>query len=279
MPTPLEPLAGFLAEAFRRSASVADDPALAARCADHVTGNARLTPAEQVDIYRRQYWLRHLGSLAEDYPGLEVTLGKPAFEAFCRAYLEANPPTSYALRDLGHGIVAFADGYEHFPAGLEDLARDLVRFEHAFIDVFDGAEPPPLHPAKVQEMPEEAWSTARIVLHPLLRIMNFKYPVQEVRAGVRAGGAGGAGVVPAPRAVHLLLFRKGVTIHWQEVDPVASALLEAIAAGQALVPACEAVASGLDEAAVADLGDRVQRWFSQWTSWGIIVDIEPRGLD
>jgi len=200
VPTPLEPLAGFLAEAFRRSASVADDPALAARCADHVTGNARLTPAEQVDIYRRQYWLRHLGSLAEDYPGLEVTLGKPAFEAFCRAYLEANPPTSYALRDLGHGIVAFADGYEHFPAGLEDLARDLVRFEHAFIDVFDGAEPPPLDPAKVQEMPEEAWSTARIVLHPLLRIMNFKYPVQEGGGGGGGGGGGAdaAGGAPAP---------------------------------------------------------------------------------
>jgi hypothetical protein len=65
-------------------------------------------------------------------------------------------------------------------------------------------------------------------------------------------------------------------IHWQEIDPVAFTLLDALASGEALVPACDALASGLDEAAVAALGERVQAWFAQWTGWGIIVDVEPR---
>lgn len=274
MPTPLEPLQGLLAQAFRRGAPVPDDPALAARCAEHVTGNDRLTPAEQVDIYRRQYWARHLGSLADNYPGLRAALGPEAFEALCRAYLEAHPPSAFLMRDLGAHLPAFADAYPAFPPGAEALARDLLRYEAAFLDIFDGAEPPPLDPRKVQDLPEDAWSTARIVLHPLLRPMRLAYPVQEIRAAARAGQPV---TIPEPRPVHLLVFRKGLVIHWQEIDPLAFALIEALAAGRALVPACEELASGLDEAAVAALGEQVQAWFAQWTGWGIIVDIEQRG--
>lgn len=273
MPTPLEPLLGFLAASFRSGAPVADDPALAARCAEHVTGNARLTPAQQVDIYRRQYWSRHLGALRDDLPGLRAALGDAAFEALCRAYLEAHPPAAVLMRDLGERLPAFAERYPGFPAGREALARDLIRFELAFVDIFDGLDHPPLDPSKVQDLPEDAWSTARIVLHPLLRRMRLAYPAHEIRAAARAGQP----LPPLdPRPVHLILFRKGVTIHVQELDPLAFALLEALAAGQALVPACEELASGLDEAAVAALGERVQAWFAQWTGWGIIVDVEPR---
>ena len=84
MPAPLDldDLMGFLGESFRRERPLAGDAALERRCAEHVTGNERLTPAEQVDIYRRQYWLRHVDSLVEDYPGLSSLIGEEAFDAF-----------------------------------------------------------------------------------------------------------------------------------------------------------------------------------------------------
>ncbi len=63
------------------------------------TGNLRMTPAEQVDVYREQFFLRHIGSLREDFPTVERLLGDDAFEAMCTAYLTAMPPTSFALRD------------------------------------------------------------------------------------------------------------------------------------------------------------------------------------
>jgi hypothetical protein len=271
MPAPLDALMSFLGGALRRERPVPEDAALAARCAEHVTGNDRLSPAEQVDIYRRQFWMRHVDSLIEDYPGLQAVLGEDAFEAFCRAYLAACPPRSFTLRDLGDRIVAFAERYEGFPEGRARLARDLVLYENAFVDLFDGADPPPLDPVKVREMPEDGWSTARIVLHPLARRMRLEYPVHDIRTAVKEGAAP---AIPAPRQVHLLLHRKELIIRTHELDPLAYALLDALARGVPLVPACEALATGLDDAAAAGLGDKVRGWFAHWTSSGLIVDIE-----
>ncbi|EYF01530.1 HvfC/BufC N-terminal domain-containing protein [Chondromyces apiculatus] len=270
MPGPLEALQEMLGEAFRREAPVAEDPGLAARCAEHVKGNDRLTPAEQVDLYRRQFWMRHLGSLEEDYPGLRALLGAAAFEAFCRAYLQAHPPASFTLRDLGDDIVTFAEGHAGFPEGQEALCRELVRYEHAFIDVLDGAEPPPLDPARLAVMTEEDWGTARVVLHPLLRRFRLAYPVHEIRDAARAGSA-----LPEVtlKAVCLLLFRRDLTMRWMEVDPLALTLLDALARGVPLLPACELCAAGLSEEETAQLGERVQGWFAHWASSGLIVNV------
>lgn len=270
MPARLDEVQRLLGGAFRRASPVAEDPELAARCAEHVAGNDRLTPAEQVDIYRRQYWARHLESLEEDYPGLRGVLGEEAFEAFCRAYLEAHPPASFSLRDLGDAIVAFAGAYPGFPAGKEALCRDLLRYEHAFIDIWDGAEPPPLDPARIAAMTEEDWSSARLVLHPLLRRMRFDHPVHRIRDALCSGEEAEL----SPRPAHLLLFRRDLRVTWQELDPVAFALLSALARGTPLLPACEEVASGLTEAAAEALGAEVGGWFAQWANRGLIVGIE-----
>jgi hypothetical protein len=267
---PLEALMGALGRAFRSGSPLPDDPELEPVCREHVSGNDRLTPAEQADIYRRQFWLRHVDALVEDYPGLSYLIGEDAFDAFCRAYLEAHPPSSFTLRDLGSDVVRFAAAYNGFPPGKQALARDMARYELALVELFDGAAPPPLDPTKVTSMPEDGWSTARIVLHPLLVLMELGYPVHAVRSELKVGKAPEP---PGPRPVHLALFRTELTLRYEELDPSAFALLEALRRGVPLVPACEAVAAGLDEAAGEALAARVGTWFSQWTSWGLIVDV------
>lgn len=284
MPAPLDAVMDLLSGALRGGSPVAEDAALASRCAELVAGNDRLSPADQVDLYRQQFWSRHLEALTDDFPGLAFVLGEGAFEAFCRAYLEAHPPASFTLRDLGLDAVRFAEGYSGFPEGREGLARDMVRYEIALVEAFDGAEPPPLDPEKVQAMPEEGWSTARIVLHPLLLRLRLGYPVHEIRSGLKHGRLGSPDAdrdpapagpsMPAPRPVHLAVFRKDLVVRYEELAPVADALLEALGRGVPLVPACEAVAAGLEEAAAASLTGRIRVWFAQWTSWGLIIDIE-----
>src|SRR6186713_2831422 len=105
---------GFLAGVFRREEPVEGDQGLSTACAEHVSGNDRLSPAEQVDIYRRQFWMRHVDSLAEDYIALHHVLGDEAFEAFCHAYLTAHPPSVPSLRDLGADVPRFVVGYRGF---------------------------------------------------------------------------------------------------------------------------------------------------------------------
>lgn len=269
-PEGLDALMRALTRAFTSGSPLPDDAALAAVCREHVAGNDRLTPAEQADIYRRQFWLRHTDALLEDYPGLARVLGEDGFDAFARAYLAAHPPSSFTLRDLGAEVARFAAVYDGFPEDRRELARDLARYEHALVELFDGAAPPPLDPAKVTGMPDEAWSTARIVLHPLLVLMRLGYPVHLFRSELRQGKEP---ALPAPRPVHLAVHRVDLTIRYEELEPPAFALLEALGRGVPLVPACEAVATELDEAAAAALSARVGDWFRQWTSTGLIVDV------
>ncbi len=269
-PAGLASLMGELTRMFTADAPLPGDAELAGRCREHVAGNERLTPAEQADIYRRQFWLRHHDALREDYPALAHVLGEDGFDAFSRAYLAAHPPASFSLRDLGRHVASFAAAHEGFPPALAELAREVARYEHALVDLFDGASPPPLDPAKVTGMPEEGWSTARIVLHPLLALMQLRYPAHVLRSELRQGRSP---ALPAPRAVRLAVFRSAadLTIRYEELEPPAFALLEALGRGVPLVAACEAVAAG--EAAGVPLGARVGAWFQQWTSWGLIADV------
>jgi len=278
VPAPLEEVQGFLASVFRREDPVEGDAALAASCGAHVSGNDRLTPAEQVDIYRRQFWMRHVDSLIEDHIALRYILGDDAFEAFCHAYLTEHPPRLPSLRDLGADIPAFAEGYSGFPADQRDLCVDMARYENAFIEIFDGPEPPPLDAAKLRDLPASAWETARIVLHPLLTRMTVRYPVHKLRFAVKSEETPPLSEHPrAAEPIHLAIFRKDLTIHYEVLTPEAARLLDLLAQGVPLVPACAAVAEGATRtggaARAAELEAAVGAWFQQWTSWGIIVDI------
>ncbi len=273
-PGPLHELEALLQQAFRRQEALAGDAPAEALAAIHVSGNDRLTPAEQVDLYRRQYWLRHVDSLVEDYPGLQALLGEEGFEDFCRAYLDAFPPDAPSLRDLGSRIVRFAEGHVGFPEDRAEAALQMVRYEASFVDIFDGADPPPLDGAKVAAMPPEAWETTRVVLSPLLRLHRLTHPVHRFRAAVKDDVDL---AVPEPRTSLVALFRHDLVIRYEEMEPTAFALLERLASGEALVPACDALASGLSPEDAEALGAKVGPWFQTWTSRGWIIDVVPIG--
>src|SRR5262249_54290227 len=157
--------------------------------AEHVSGNDRLTPAEQADIYRRQFFLRHVDALIEDHPGLVHYLGDDGFDDFARAYLAAYPPKTPSLRDLGADIATFAAAHHGLPEELRGICVDMARYELCMIDVFDAADVPPPDRARLASLPQEAWLTRPLVLTPHLRLFEFGYPVPELRVAIKKGDA------------------------------------------------------------------------------------------
>jgi hypothetical protein len=276
VPAPHDEALRFLSAAFQRSAPVPDDAELAPACARFVAGNERLSPAEQVEIYRKQFWLRHRDSLLEDYPGAHHLLGDEVFDAFCRAYLDAFPPRTPSLRDLGADVVAFAERWDGFPEALRAVTLDMIRYELAFVDVFDGPAYAPLDPSKLASVAPEDLDRARVVLHPLIAPMQLDYPVHRLRYAVKMGEA--SKTVPAPAATRVVLFRQDTTIHYEELGDEAFALLEALRRGVPLVAACNELVASVPEERAEALGAEVGRWFSRWAEHGWIVDVrvDPR---
>jgi len=265
----------YLASVIPGSAPIPADPALAEAAACFVTGNARLTPAAQVDIYRRQFWLRHRELLRDDFPGLAHLLGEERMDAFCRAYLDAHPPAHAPFRRMIEDVPAFAARFD----GLEGVAPralvvDMARYEIALLDVRTGPDAPPLDPQKLTSLPEDAWERARIVLHPAALRLSFTYPVHRLRKAWIV--AGEPVVLPdAPAPVKLALYRnRDLVTHFEELEAEAFLLLELLAEGVPLVPALGRLAEPLPEDRQAHVATNVGRWFQQWTTLGIVVDVD-----
>jgi hypothetical protein len=270
----LEALQGFLAGTFQRDEPVVGEAGLEVAVARVVSGNDRLTPAEQVDIYRRQFWLRHIDSLREDHPGLEWLLGADGFEAMCTRYLGAHPPSTPSLRELGAELARFLGGDAALPEALREMAVEMAAYELAMVEVFDAADVPPLAAEKLGALPEDAWESARVVIHPALQRMHLRWPVHRLRYQVREGTTPSRPTLPEP--CHLALFRQELTIRFEELDPLAFELLEALAAGEPLVPAMSRLADANPQRATA-LQASVGGWFQSWAAWGWIVDVQTAG--
>ncbi len=71
----------------------------------------------------------------------------------------------------------------------------------------------------------------------------------------------------------LVLYRRDLSIQYDEIEPEALALLDALAAGEPLTAACDKLAGSLDAAAAEALGAKVGPWFQDWTAKGWIVDV------
>ena len=174
--------------------------------------------------YREQYFLRHVAVLEQDFPAIVSALGHDAFHDLARRYLAAHPSTSFTLRDLGR----------RFPMFIEDPElRDAARLAWAIVEAFDGPDAPPLDPASLAGVPEQAWPSARIELQPSLQRL----------------------VLECPKRRYLVVFRRTTT----DLDASAYALLDAIANGASLEDACDRVKPPREE---------IAGWFRSWTEAG-----------
>lgn len=249
---------------------------IAAEAADRLTGNERLLPVEQLEVYREQFWLRHTSSLVEDFPGVGGILGQADWERLVESYLQAYTPQSWTLRELGRHFPEHVAGFEGLPE--RALCSDMARLEWAFIELFDAAECPPLDLGKLASLPPNTLETGQIIVAPALRLLRVSFPVADLRMRLlarRAGGSEEAIAIPAPEAQALVLYRgEDRRLYHRPVTPEAFALLDALGRGLPLVAACESALEACPEHAER-LQANVSAWFQQWAQRGWLVDILP----
>ncbi len=269
----LSSLQRWMARLIQRPHSLAKENDFEAVAAQHFTGSSQLSPAEQIDIYRQQFWLRHRGALREDFPGLLALLGPELWERVVTAYLESPCHLTLALRDLGHGLAAHLEQFPALPQ--RELCVDMARLEWAYVDVFGVPDEPPLDAERVRTIAPEAWPGARIVLSSAVRLLSFDFPVPDHRRRLRASASKETPLPPPERLDEpgfWVIYRRQRSLWDKPVSEPAFRLLEQLAAGVPLVPACEAVVQRLPDAA-SRLEQELFTWFSLWGRLGWIVDV------
>ena len=154
-------------------------PAYASR---FIKPNERLTSFERLEIYNRQYWFRVLSSIIEDFPGLRAVLGDKRFEAMSKAYLLDCPSRSFTLRNLGARLEAWLRKHPKWAGPKQALAIDIARLEWADIEAFDGKAEPAL---RTEDLTAEAGAKLKLKLQPYVRLLDLKFPVDDLLLEVR----------------------------------------------------------------------------------------------
>jgi hypothetical protein len=231
-----------------------------------IAGNARLSPEAQLEIYREQFWLRHVNVLVEDFMTLEHLLGHQGFETLCQEYLAALPPTDFSLRDLGARLPSFMAGQSPYKA--DALLLDCARVEWAFVEAFDAKDAPPLEVAMLAAVPEDAWPSIQLSLHPSVQPVALEYPAHELRARVRDGEHVAR---PNPQPCWVVVYRGPEALQYISIEPLAFALLRRLASGASLGSACEDLASS--EEVAHELEEKIGGWFQSWAAMGWISSI------
>src|SRR5579859_4542684 len=171
-----------LTQAERMQSTAPGGKSMRGYAARFIKPNERLTSFERLEIYNRQYWFRLLSSMIEDFPGLRAVLGDRRFEAMSKAYLVDCPSQSFTLRNLGGRLESWLRRHPHWAGPKHALAVDIARLEWADIEAFDGAAEPVLRP---ENLGSDAGANLRLKLQPYVRLLDLKYPVDDLLLEVR----------------------------------------------------------------------------------------------
>jgi hypothetical protein len=142
----------------------------------YIKPNQQLSSFDRLEIYNRQYWLRVIGAVAEDFPALNAVLGKNIFDRLVLEYLRENPSTSFTLRNLGSKLPQWLEEHSEFAPRRRKLVVDVAKLEWAYVEAFDRAE---LAPLTVLDFLGLAAET-RLFLQPHLQLLDLNYPVDEL---------------------------------------------------------------------------------------------------
>lgn len=248
-----------------------------------VKPNDRLTSFERLEIYNRQYWFRLLGSLMEDFPGLQAIVGETRFEKLCQAYLLEHPSRSHTLRDLGSHLEAWLLAHPEQAKRHHALAVDMVRLEWANMECFDAASLPPVTQDELLDFASNS-SGLRLRLQPHLQLLEVGYPVDDIRLAVKDGVAWASGASQAVTSrrksgpghsftglrrqpLHLAVHRQSNTVYYKRTEPESYQLLSALGAGRSLLSAIKTGFAG-SPMPEAERADHVRQVFAHWAALG-----------
>jgi putative DNA-binding protein len=264
----------LLTDAVRRALPIAEDEALSRRVQALVLPSPRgMGPLERLEVYREQFWLRHLPNLEEDCPTLAWAVGgRDAFQRLATEYLVARPPQTWNLAELGANLASYVAS--HAPWCDDAIACDAARLDRAFTEAFEAPDAPPFDPAVIASAPENDWANALVMFHPSLRAVALAYPLHELRDAAKRREVPAR---PSSRAANVIVWRDAACfLHAATVEPVAFALLVALHEGVPLGEACAVSARAGGFTDPLALGPRVGQWFQEWTSSGWVSTLRFR---
>lgn len=236
-----------------------------------------LSAVERLTIYNESYFARLLDCLREEFSVLAAALGEELFDSFALGYLQAHPPRSYTLAELGKRFPEYlAETRPEAEGDWPEFLIDLARLELAVNLVFDGPGCEGellLDQNQLAGIAPDQWPEARLECVPCLKLLSLRYPVNDCFTAIRRGEAP---VIPEPATSFVAVTRRDFRVHRYSLTPASHALLSALMEGATVGAAIEAAAA-LSLSTDDDLMRDLQQWFFTWTTAGFFRRVAHAG--
>ncbi|MEX1028085.1 MAG: DNA-binding domain-containing protein [Candidatus Paceibacterota bacterium] len=258
-----------------------------------VARSKALTSVERLAIYGNAYYARLLECMRDLFPALVDALGEDLFDSFAFSYLQQYPSRSYTLEHLADRFVQFLEetrpelsestGNEADDSGepaadegaiaatWPDFIIDLARLEWTIDQVFDGPgveREAPLTAERLMSIPADQWADARLAPVVCLRLLAFKYPVNDYYTAFRAGDDA---PIPDPQESFAAITRRDYIVRRFELSKPQYELLSALVEGRTVGEAIADVATFCAD--VDTLAGSLQDWFRIWSVNGFFQQI------
>ena len=135
----------------------------------------KLTPQQQLQIYRNNYFLGMGEALRATYSVVNELVGEGFFNYAARCYIRQNPSKTGDLGNFGDDFPEFIETFE--PAAGHPYLGDVARLEHAWHQVMQAADAMPMNGSQLQALATAPPENLRFRLHPASRLLESKWPI------------------------------------------------------------------------------------------------------
>jgi uncharacterized protein len=209
-----------------------------------VRGSDRCSAEGRLEIYARGYLARLLDSLRTEYRVLRALVGDQVFDLFARGYLEACPPRSSSMSDLGAGFASYLEETRPRPFGppgaVDALPASLARLERACMEVGHargvegGAVDSAVDALRLMSTPGVVVATPES-----LRLLHLDFALKDALDAVERGDQA---TVPAAADTCYAVARSRFRVRVHVLERWQFELLRACGTGRDLPPAVAAAA-------------------------------------
>lgn len=218
---------------------------------------------QRLAVYADGYRARTEDALADVYEAMRHVLGAAEFARLARAYTQAYPSRHPNLTFVGRRLGAWLPG-QPWTAQLPFLP-DLARLEWLVCQAFHAAEQPPLRIETLRTLTLAEWERARFTFQPSVDQLESAWPVLAIWQA-RSQPREQIDIPLEGRPHRVMVFRDGVNVRCELLEPAPFALLAALRRGVRLAEAC-----GAWPASSAGTADDPGAWLGRWAQRGLLV--------
>lgn len=231
-----------------------------------IQGSPLLPRSDRLSIYAEGYFARLAETLSADFVSLQKILGEESLLKLLADYLKAHPSSLPNIAEVGQHLPHFLKNYEMTRE--HEYLEELAALEWAVIESFYGDDFPKINPDALKNIPAETWPDARFILDSSVKILNYRWPVNEIWNQRKSQNLEDVIAQFSKKDSWLLVFREeSGSVLVRSIDQASFQVLEWMQERIPLGEICERLST------MGDLPPLME-WFSGWVHDGIVRKIE-----